>query len=100
MTLPEQVTLTLTTPKDSLSKTQGSLLDGYTLCGARTLTLVDLSTSELINPAMQSSELVTFINGVLKFLLQEVGTYSYLMRYSLDGFPSIESLPKVITIIV
>jgi len=74
---PEQFSLTLTTPKDSLSKTQGSLLDGYTLCGARTLTLIDLSTSEFIKPAMQSSELVTFINGVLTFLLKEVGTYSY-----------------------
>ena len=49
--LPKKVSLTLTVPKDSLSKTSGDLPDGYTFCGARTLNLVDRQTSETLNLA-------------------------------------------------
>lgn len=49
--LGKQILLTLTVPKDSLSKTSGDLPDGYTFCGTRTLNLVDKQTSEKLDLA-------------------------------------------------
>ena len=49
--LGKKVSLTLTVPQDSLSKTSGDLPDGYTFCGTRTLKLVDKQTSEKLDLA-------------------------------------------------
>jgi len=61
------------------------LPDGFTLCGARSLNLVDKQTSRTLD--LSTSELVTFVDGVLTFHLTEKGTYSFGLYYSLDGFP-------------
>lgn len=98
VTLPRKVSFTLTVPKDSLSKTSGDLPDGYSFCGARTFNLLDKLTSETLNLA--TSELVTFVDGVLTFNLIESGTYSFEMFYALDGLPLVKTAPRTVTITV
>lgn len=49
------------------------------------MNLVDKQTSGTLD--LSTSELVTFVDGVLTFHLTEKGTYSFGLYYLLDGFP-------------
>ena len=62
----------MTIPKDSISKTLGTL-DGYTLCGGRTLYVINLATLEPID--LTTSQVVTLVDDVLTFHQTEQGTY-------------------------
>jgi hypothetical protein len=78
-----------------MSKTLGTL-DGYTLCGGRTLQVMNLATLELVD--LTTSQEITLVDDVLTFYHTEQGTYYYEVYYLLSSYPSIKSSSKAITI--